>query len=671
MADDTAKLVLSLEARFDKFEKAMVDATKVVEKQTKVIEASFTAMTGVISDKLSAIQSTLISQTGTLGLALSKLGPIGITAAVGIGAMVVALNEVSKATDRINQKAVNIRAFSVGTGFSIEDAQGIRKAIIGLGLDTEQVQTAIQKFTVELQKLKTEGGGPLTEALIGVDQQLLSNMRNAESTSEAFKLLITALGQMSTTARNQLSRAAGGRGGIGAFAEIAEESEKFFRLWREGMNGAKTEAELKKIVDRARELNVQLKSAEAQWDKAMPDDFFMRKKIEQFEALTAIYKAWNEQGAIAAGRELLKHSLNQLPDLTTGGRAPLQIGVGAMPAKPLPPAETVPDLRNMEAANRLREAGLASLNEQIDALERMQLLRGALAPKEAEELQRLTLAREQAKIAAPTPAQQSAAVQGQRLITEATELQTLAIREQLGIATEAEMLRSKAIVIERQLSDGRINALQAERAAILAAKEAREKYEQVLVRSSSLPGLKQAQLDLENNAKQLDKIGLQSLNAFSDNMADVVLGTKKLADAFKDMTNIILKEIIKLALQKAIIGPLMGGLGSIPGLTPKMAGGPVLSGVPYIVGERGPELFVPSSSGGIVPNNRLGGGGSTVIINDYSGTAQVSQNKSGEGGGVEVFIPALEQMLAGGVSRGRGALSKSMDARRRGTNLYG
>lgn len=42
-------------------------------------------------------------------------------------------------------------------------------------------------------------------------------------------------------------------------------------------------------------------------------------------------------------------------------------------------------------------------------------------------------------------------------------------------------------------------------------------------------------------------------------------------------------------------------------------GGPVMGGAPYIVGERGPELFVPGSSGQIVPNGAMGG--QTVNIN--------------------------------------------------------
>jgi hypothetical protein len=41
------------------------------------------------------------------------------------------------------------------------------------------------------------------------------------------------------------------------------------------------------------------------------------------------------------------------------------------------------------------------------------------------------------------------------------------------------------------------------------------------------------------------------------------------------------------------------------------SGGPVMAGGAYIVGERGPEMFVPSTPGQIVPNNQLGGAGGT------------------------------------------------------------
>ena len=47
------------------------------------------------------------------------------------------------------------------------------------------------------------------------------------------------------------------------------------------------------------------------------------------------------------------------------------------------------------------------------------------------------------------------------------------------------------------------------------------------------------------------------------------------------------------------------------------------AGQPYMVGERGPEMFVPNQTGSIVPNNKMGGGGGITIVNnvDASGGA--------------------------------------------------
>ena len=57
-----------------------------------------------------------------------------------------------------------------------------------------------------------------------------------------------------------------------------------------------------------------------------------------------------------------------------------------------------------------------------------------------------------------------------------------------------------------------------------------------------------------------------------------------------------------------------GGGGGGNTLMPRAAGGDVIVGMPYIVGERGPELFVPSTSRRIIPNDELGG----RVINNYT-----------------------------------------------------
>jgi hypothetical protein len=68
-------------------------------------------------------------------------------------------------------------------------------------------------------------------------------------------------------------------------------------------------------------------------------------------------------------------------------------------------------------------------------------------------------------------------------------------------------------------------------------------------------------------------------------------------------------------------GAEYGGLSSYDAMTlagisggARASGGPVSFGKSYLVGEKGPELFTPSSSGNITPNGALGGGGATVNV---------------------------------------------------------
>jgi hypothetical protein len=95
-------------------------------------------------------------------------------------------------------------------------------------------------------------------------------------------------------------------------------------------------------------------------------------------------------------------------------------------------------------------------------------------------------------------------------------------------------------------------------------------------------------------------------------IAGVISGVSKLINFFDNVIDKV-KEFINLVKNN----PLVQGLGDIIGKVfggGKAAGGPVSAGTTYLVGERGPELFTPSSSGGIIPNNKLGGGGGGINI---------------------------------------------------------
>ena len=91
-------------------------------------------------------------------------------------------------------------------------------------------------------------------------------------------------------------------------------------------------------------------------------------------------------------------------------------------------------------------------------------------------------------------------------------------------------------------------------------------------------------------------------------------------------------------------------LGSVSG--EKALGGPVSSGRSYLVGERGPELFVPGAQGNIVPNNAMGS--TSVVVNvDASGTeVQGNQGNADQLGrliGQAVQAELIKQKRPGGL----------------------
>ena len=109
-------------------------------------------------------------------------------------------------------------------------------------------------------------------------------------------------------------------------------------------------------------------------------------------------------------------------------------------------------------------------------------------------------------------------------------------------------------------------------------------------------------------------------NNFQKALGDMVEATRQ---AVKE----IMAELTKTAIIKGFSFLLQSATGGIGGflkstfdaLSGKARGGPVFSNTPYIVGERGPELFMPNASGSIVPNNQLMGTGVQM-----SGTSNIN-----------------------------------------------
>ena len=115
-------------------------------------------------------------------------------------------------------------------------------------------------------------------------------------------------------------------------------------------------------------------------------------------------------------------------------------------------------------------------------------------------------------------------------------------------------------------------------------------------------------------------------------IAAVIKGVSSLVGFFDDVIDKI-KAFIKLVKDNPVVSGISGVIDKIFG-GGKAAGGPVSGGTTYMVGERGPELFTPSSSGTIIPNHRLGGSGGggsvyNITVNgaiDPEGTARTIIN---------------------------------------------
>ena len=165
-------------------------------------------------------------------------------------------------------------------------------------------------------------------------------------------------------------------------------------------------------------------------------------------------------------------------------------------------------------------------------------------------------------------------------------------------------------------------------------------------------------------------------------LTDAVMGTKTLAEAATGVLNNLKRKLVEVAMQRAVSGignffgnalsGIFGGgkksssFASFPnafdtsfdmGLLGFANGGRQPVGRASIVGEKGPEIFVPRSAGTIIPNNAIGGGGTTnnmITVNvDASGTSVQGNGSEADqlGGLIASVVQAtiIDERRAGGL----------------------
>lgn len=127
--------------------------------------------------------------------------------------------------------------------------------------------------------------------------------------------------------------------------------------------------------------------------------------------------------------------------------------------------------------------------------------------------------------------------------------------------------------------------------------------------------------EAQNGAADLSSSFNAIENSFEDNIMAMVDGTKTFAEGIKGMAKTVIAELYRVLVVQRMVGSFgSGGEGSgLAGLLggifsgARAHGGHVKRGETYLVGERGPEPFTPTSDGYITPAG--GGQGVSVVVN--------------------------------------------------------
>lgn len=147
---------------------------------------------------------------------------------------------------------------------------------------------------------------------------------------------------------------------------------------------------------------------------------------------------------------------------------------------------------------------------------------------------------------------------------------------------------------------------------------------------------------MDELTKSYESIG----NAVADSFQGMLTGAMSWKDGMKGIINSVINELWRLYVVQQIVGfvtKALGGLG-LPVPPGKAVGGYVESKTPYMVGEKGPELFIPGGSGTIIPNKNvgMGNGGSGVTVNvDARGSADPAAVRAQVEAGILQAAPAI------------------------------
>lgn len=181
---------------------------------------------------------------------------------------------------------------------------------------------------------------------------------------------------------------------------------------------------------------------------------------------------------------------------------------------------------------------------------------------------------------------------------------------------------------------------------------------------STLPDIAKVSDEMEGILKRNEELN-QSFenigNAVANSFKGMLTGAMSFKDAMKGIISSVIDELFRLFVVQQIVGIVAGAFGGatgtpsrgfgsstgnyLPGIPANAYGGSVMGNKPTLVGERGPELFIPGGNGTIIPNSNMrggGGGGSPISISvDARGSSDPAAVRAQVQQGILEAAPAI------------------------------
>ena len=217
--------------------------------------------------------------------------------------------------------------------------------------------------------------------------------------------------------------------------------------------------------------------------------------------------------------------------------------------------------------------------------------------------------------------------------------------------------KKKEVELDIKMLEGRNKTLESD-------KLINEKLqERVGIQKKSTDEIKKQQTETDKLKEKMTAVGEEIESSIKNNLRDAITGAKTFGEAMTGVLNRIRDKIIDAQLDKLIGGfgeafgksasggekkGLGGFLGGILGGLFADGGRPPV-GKASIVGERGPELFVPKVAGTIVPNDAMGGGDSVVnnitVSVDATGSAVSGSSADGNQLGQQIAAAIQSELI--------------------------